>query len=194
MDYTTFCLYGIEHSTARLATLIKYIYIYIYINIILNKNYIVKRWSTVLNNKKNNNKQTNKQTKNNNWKCIFNCHQRAYRDFVLEILTLPFRVHDWTWRQQTFEVWVTWPEVVDGSRIDRLHLKKRKFHNLKIVLKIWKTITSGKYKDVCMYVGRCMYMCMYACMCVCMNACIYIYIYVWLHLCIVCMSGLTIHT
>ena len=30
-DYTTFCLYGIEHSTARLATLIKYIYIYIYI-------------------------------------------------------------------------------------------------------------------------------------------------------------------
>ena len=29
--YTTFCLYGIEHSTARLATLIKYIYRYIYI-------------------------------------------------------------------------------------------------------------------------------------------------------------------
>ena len=26
-----FCLYGIEHSTARLATLTKYIYIYIYI-------------------------------------------------------------------------------------------------------------------------------------------------------------------
>ena len=26
MDYTMFCLYGIEHSTARLATLIKYIY------------------------------------------------------------------------------------------------------------------------------------------------------------------------
>ena len=28
-DYTTFCLYGIEHSTARLAILIIYIYIYI---------------------------------------------------------------------------------------------------------------------------------------------------------------------
>ena len=35
MDYTTFCLYGIEHSTARLATLTKYIYIYIFLGFVL---------------------------------------------------------------------------------------------------------------------------------------------------------------
>ena len=57
-----------------------------------------------------------------------------------------------------------------------------------IIISISSSISSSIY--LCMYVY--MYVCMYVYMYVYMYA--YVCMYVWLHLCIVCISGLTIHT
>ena len=50
------------------------------------------------------------------------------------------------------------------------------------------------YVCMCMCMCICASMCVYVCKYVCMYICMYVCIDVWLHLCIVCMSGLTIHT
>ena len=62
--------------------------------------------------------------------------------------------------------------------------------------------TSIHFVCLCVRVYVCMYIYMYVCVCVCVCVCVYIYVcvcvcvlmYDYIDLCIVCMSGLTIHT
>ena len=77
-----------------------------------------------------------------------------------------------------------------------------------LTMHVWMNVCICMYLMnvyVCMYVYVCVYVCVCMCVCMCMYVCVYVCacmcmyvqvcsVYVWLHLCIVCMSGLTIHT